>query len=355
MQDLTEQLERPPKPVNFRGYLPVLDCLRGLASLWVVLFHINEMHPIILNRVMVRYGWLGVPIFFVISGYCIALALRRQQSAGVFLWRRLWRIYPPYLASIVVVLLVVGLHLFTKGANNVTILPHSVGEILATLTLLTAPATSVHTVNWVYWSLTYEVIFYFVTAISLSFGRYRLAFFIFLGIASFYPGIGKMPVLFFLGQWPLFGLGLATWYFCESQNKSTALLLVILVAAIFHEFSLSMACTATGISLLIYLCYTFQPPDFLFPRPFRYLGDISYSLYLTHVPIGCFVMDYYFNPVLMRTGMPSPLRDLIIICVCILFAAFFYTIIERPAHRFARNGVPAQIKYFFCQIFRKSQ
>ena len=52
-----------------------------------------------------RMMYLGVPIFFVISGYCIAASAdssrRKGDSPWTFLKRRFWRIYPPYWASLV--------------------------------------------------------------------------------------------------------------------------------------------------------------------------------------------------------------------------------------------------------------
>ncbi|MEP6777225.1 MAG: acyltransferase [Chthoniobacterales bacterium] len=49
------------------------------------------------------FGWMGVPLFFVISGFCIhASALKRKRlRVRDFLWRRFWRIYPPYVAALV--------------------------------------------------------------------------------------------------------------------------------------------------------------------------------------------------------------------------------------------------------------
>jgi peptidoglycan/LPS O-acetylase OafA/YrhL len=59
-----------------------------------------------------EFGYLGVKLFFVISGFCIHLSFlnwRRQRSAGAafwkpflaeFFWRRFWRIYPPYLGAL---------------------------------------------------------------------------------------------------------------------------------------------------------------------------------------------------------------------------------------------------------------
>ena len=54
---------------------------------------------------------LGAPLFFVISGYCIASSLvssrRKGTSPTRFLARRLWRIFPPYWASVLIIALVV--------------------------------------------------------------------------------------------------------------------------------------------------------------------------------------------------------------------------------------------------------
>ncbi len=49
------------------------------------------------------FGWMGVPLFFVISGFCIhASALKNNElRVGRFFWRRFWRIYPPYLAALI--------------------------------------------------------------------------------------------------------------------------------------------------------------------------------------------------------------------------------------------------------------
>jgi peptidoglycan/LPS O-acetylase OafA/YrhL len=47
-------------------------------------------------------GWIGVPIFFVVSGFCIHLSYERSTHKGwkVFFLRRFFRIYPPYLAAV---------------------------------------------------------------------------------------------------------------------------------------------------------------------------------------------------------------------------------------------------------------
>lgn len=76
-----------------RNHIRPLDCIRGIAVLCVVLFHLGMLQP----------GWVGVQIFFVLSGYLITsilLAERHKplgQYLGRFYWRRSLRIFPLYL------------------------------------------------------------------------------------------------------------------------------------------------------------------------------------------------------------------------------------------------------------------
>src|SRR3712207_525289 len=83
---------------------PALDGLRGIAALMVVAFHYGgpTLGPL--------SGWLGVQLFFVLSGFLITtLALREEDRTGRlsftgFYVRRLFRIVPVYLTVLVTVL-----------------------------------------------------------------------------------------------------------------------------------------------------------------------------------------------------------------------------------------------------------
>ena len=84
------------------------DVVRGLAALWVFTYHFRPSREGI--WLIASVGDLGVPAFFVISGFCILSAAQRtvskQQTAQAFLKRRLVRIYPPFWASVAVVMAV---------------------------------------------------------------------------------------------------------------------------------------------------------------------------------------------------------------------------------------------------------
>ncbi len=84
--------------------VPGLDLMRGIAILWVMLFHFRFM--ITLPHILYwpsRYGWMGVDLFFVLSGYLIGSQLLRPYlkggapSLGGFYFRRAFRILPAYL------------------------------------------------------------------------------------------------------------------------------------------------------------------------------------------------------------------------------------------------------------------
>ena len=93
--------------------LKSIDALRGLAALAVVVTHIPRDHQGIIDArffamLPMDFGTLGVPLFLVISGFCIHLAVaRRAVESGrtsvdwaAFWKRRFYRLYPPYLAAI---------------------------------------------------------------------------------------------------------------------------------------------------------------------------------------------------------------------------------------------------------------
>ena len=111
---------------------PWIDVLRGAAALAVTLFHLNcVLAPDPASALsgawhaLWKHGHLGVPVFFAISGFCIFQAWERASGPAAFLARRLRRIYPPYLASLGVVLVVIALTRLVHGVNDVVPLPRS--------------------------------------------------------------------------------------------------------------------------------------------------------------------------------------------------------------------------------------
>jgi hypothetical protein len=85
-------------PGNSLTYRPEIDGLRALAVVSVILYHAGTLIP---------GGYVGVDVFFVISGYLIASIVIREKERGTFrltgFWeRRLRRLFPAWIAMIVV-------------------------------------------------------------------------------------------------------------------------------------------------------------------------------------------------------------------------------------------------------------
>ncbi|RYZ22991.1 MAG: acyltransferase, partial [Chitinophagaceae bacterium] len=105
--------------------------LRGVASLMVCLFHLilgNEgLFPSsnLLEQIF-SYGYLGVEVFFILSGYVICYSLPLDFGLAdlrAFFLKRIYRIEPPYIVSILVVLLLNYLsHSITGQPNHVDFL-----------------------------------------------------------------------------------------------------------------------------------------------------------------------------------------------------------------------------------------
>ena len=112
------QLQTKQATVSKPKRYETLDMWRGLCCLMLVVFHTTMQvarHYFVdqsgkvtdvgsLGMWLAARAWIGVPIFFVISGYCIMATLHARQRKGVieFAKRRFWRIYPPYWTAIAI-------------------------------------------------------------------------------------------------------------------------------------------------------------------------------------------------------------------------------------------------------------
>ena len=287
--------------------LPWLDGLRGAAAMAVVLFHVYVIsyhyYPpgsaFLANAAVrafmsvARWGSLGVPVFFVLSGFCVGQTWLKSRPARQFFMHRWRRIFPAYYASLALVL---GCALAVKlltGVNDITSLPApTVGHIVATLTLLTSPASTTPTLTWVYWTLTYEVVFYAVlTALLVLPKRPRLVILAILHAAicilGAWPNLALSPgPLFFAGLWPLFGLGLAIALAPRDRPVAAAVGLVSLLATlhlIAGQSQPGVALAALAATALVAACAAGgRLPRW---RPLEKIGGFSYSLYLIHVPV----------------------------------------------------------------------
>jgi peptidoglycan/LPS O-acetylase OafA/YrhL len=119
--------ERDGEVIDDRAHLPALDGLRGFAALFVVLLHLTMQikHPHTIVAMVLKYtfiyGWTGVNLFFVLSGFLITGILDDAKGSTnyfrVFYARRMLRILPLYYGALAILFImphVVG----TPGAQK---------------------------------------------------------------------------------------------------------------------------------------------------------------------------------------------------------------------------------------------
>jgi peptidoglycan/LPS O-acetylase OafA/YrhL len=152
------------------GRLKSIDALRGIAALGVVLYHAvmqssnavpNNLFrwPVKLLQFVSSFGYIGVFLFFVISGFCIHLqwaksrAQQQPQSIrfGSFWKRRIRRLYPPYLIAFALFMLMAAL---TTGINVTHFFVYDV--VMHLLMLHNLDPNTCYSINGVFWTLAIE-------------------------------------------------------------------------------------------------------------------------------------------------------------------------------------------------------
>ena len=168
------------------GEIPVLDGLRGLAVIWVALFHfvvlragdtwVDALHGMPALDALVRSGYLGVDLFFLLSGFLLALPWIAHANAGLpppstaaFYVRRARRILPAYYVQLVLVFLVALPLLLGVGYWRKDLYVYLWNGVAHALFLQgTSPLTSGSMrVNGALWTLPIEVQFYLLLPLAM--------------------------------------------------------------------------------------------------------------------------------------------------------------------------------------------
>jgi peptidoglycan/LPS O-acetylase OafA/YrhL len=328
--------------------LAFLDGLRGIAALWVVLFHAAAGHHIVhLEAALPDWlhaklseGHFGVPMFFVMSGFVIAYAMHghRIDAAyfGRFTLRRSIRLGLPYWASIGVALAFLGL----KGAATHT--PVSVptpGELAAHAVYL-QDLLRVHQINTVYWSLCFEMQFYLLFCALVALAQ-RCSFPVFAVAAAVslaWPlGNLQVPGLC-LPYWHGFLLGVFTFWALHGALRRRYLALyaaALLVLWLWSGDRFTLVCVVTAWA--IYAAGVARRMDGALSWPaLQFVGMVSYSLYLIHNP----VMGAGFNlayRLLPRTALGELAALLAVVALACAFAFAFWWLIERTSTALSRR------------------
>lgn len=314
------------------GKLPTIEYLRGFAALMVTWFHLTNSYPWESVRWSGTYGWLGVEVFFVISGFVLPLSLwsryRTSYSGSAFsdfARRRILRIEPPYLLSVLLAALLWWASSMAPGFKGIG--PDlSLGQILAHVAYL--PTVFGYTwIQPVYWTLAYEFCFYIViglvypllirsplpTTLAATAALSMLSFAIFK--------VFDQRILLF----PLGGVVFLRMQGLISGRAALATGALLLALATMADWKIAIAGASTA--AIIHLYITKRVWSSLH-TVLIFLGSISYSLYITHVLVGGRVVNLGARVVDGELG--RLLLSLLALGACLAFAWGFHRLIERP-------------------------
>jgi peptidoglycan/LPS O-acetylase OafA/YrhL len=298
----------------------------------VALFHFSVQLDVA-ARDAFFYGWIGVDVFFVISGFVIPLSLYGRgytiQQFPQFMMRRLVRLEPPYLASIILVL--AAWHLSAATAGSAASAPDYSWPQVASHLLYAIPLTPFSWISPVYWSLAYEFVFYIVTGLTFaSLIRRPIEWTVLVAAAIsalLYRAESGFDVCIVE-----FLIGIIVMRIVTGEGNLTRLLFW-LCASIGVAFSAAGPWVGVAVGLAAVAILLLRGVQF--GRWAIVAGSLSYSLYLTHTSIGVPIVNFAKS---YTNGLPSEIALMIVALVTSIgFAYLFSRLIERPSMRAARH------------------
>lgn len=326
------------------GHIQVIDVMRGIAALSVAICHLGgsvfEHWPELGN--IFGYGQLGVHVFFVISGFVMPWSLEKTSYvfSGLlrFLARRSIRIDPPYFLTIALTLLL-GL--------LVTLRPGYAGEpyLFEPLRFMfhlgyLIPFSEYTWYNNVFWTLAIEFQYYLIIGMVFPLMiRFKWFLFIFLIAFASVPELVEIPRddLFIFRYQGLFAMGIIAWWYRKKRLNGWLCHALALAefALVIYQFHLPAAIAGLASYLLISLVNA----DISYGK---WLGKISYSLYLTHpllITLSSGIVRRLPQEFIIRIPVALGLTG-----VALIFAYFFWKWVELPSQSLARTWVPNKPK-----------
>ncbi|MCL8536455.1 acyltransferase [Chryseobacterium gallinarum] len=327
-----------------------LQILRGISALLVCCFHFShylnfENFP--LGDMLFRRGSIGVSVFFVISGFIMAYTTRKKdfsintsKEITLFYKRRLIRIVPLYF-----------LLSFSWMVMGQSLMTYFHGDGLQRLihSILFLPQKDIFPVLYLGWSLNYEMFFYLIFGISLLFYSKRYIFIISFFILTYLTGIYFPPqsAYFQMVTSPLnlfFVVGIVFALILDKIviHKKWAALISVTGILTFILFLLDIITTTNALlNLLVVSLFVFSFLLFDYTFKFKgnrfliFLGDISYSLYLSHPFVEIFFRKFKV------TGYLNIPYFIFKIIVVIALAAFLYHFVEKKITAFLKVKLKA--------------
>ncbi len=289
-----------------------IDNLRAVAIILVVLFHYTYHYD---SEYLLRsdnwsleiakFGWSGVDIFFIVSGYCIGMTIIKTKNFIEFVVRRIARLYPAYL--ICGLLTLVFYYYFELPGREVGWFTGFMNLIFANF----IPGMNFKYIDGIYWALMVELkfylffglIFFFLNSLKKSIN----VWFIFCVLGNIISIFDKDSFIFITSIFPhanLFLIGLLLFYFDKvSLVNKLIIFLFVIISLLTNERYIGFELYFVFLLLFVSL-FLLKKID-LNIKILSSLGLVSYTWYLTHNAIGIIIIRELNNLKLQNISVIS--------------------------------------------------
>ena len=353
--------------------LPFIDSLRGIAAVYVALFHLAyipspNLHVPHWASDVVLTGGTAVTMFFLVSAFSLCHAMpahaRQGDGAMVFYTRRLFRIAPLF-CVILILYLVRDYWLFS--------VVHSPKEILenAFYVFNFIPGRQAGIV-WASWTIGVEMVFYLIFPLIYANATdpFRVVSLIVLSLFGvvlahevlFYTSLDEAQQQAYLHlsifrHLPIFMFGVGVYYIYDRQINTRRLPASFGVALILGSLYLYYALLHGALNFAFTDSYYWQaivygglilglgihPSRVFVNRATQYCGKISYSIYLVHPSVIFFLIPVF--RAIYALSIPGTAKFLIaaaVMLVCVVtLASLFYRFVEQPGMRLGKRVIAA--------------
>lgn len=307
-----------------------IDILRGIAAISVTIFHLTGSSGLSTSiKEIGKYGYLGVEIFFVISGYILPYSMQKmnyhQKYFFKLLLKRIVRIDPPYLVIILITLLLIYI---TKRSipSYISIFTH-LGYLNGILNL-----------EWIsptFWTLALEFQFYILIGLFYRIFIEKSIFLSLLTMVSILLLSFIVPSSFLPHHFGFFAMGILLFRFQIGKIPTLIFWLANLILVLFISYNNGLFESIIAFLTVIFILYFPDSKNILLKKCLLWLGMISYSLYLVHWEIGRAVIAVTKHIPLVSNF--ESLRLMVGIGASLLFAWFFFYLIESPSIKLSKR------------------
>lgn len=343
---------------NHTQRVAVLDVIRVIAVVMVMLHHYYtpNVYPNIGN--LFHFGALGVPLFFIISGFVIYSTLERTHNYKEFIIKRFIRLSPAMLiCSTITFVFFSFLYEGDSYYHSKSFVNYLIANTFIDPNVFNIPSGWVkyYYIDNAYWSLWVEICFYSFIGFLYFFFRDRFIFYYVLicGIAMpifllFYTSVGasilrsylhfdeaqikyyrlvaRAFVFFFESFWFLLGIYLYKLYNNKTEKKYIYYIILIFIVNIIKEritIESVIFSILTFVFLMIFV-YRNNWLDFMCKPILCKIGVASYAMYLIHYHLGVVAIQAMND----KWGS-SYFYPIIVVFLVIIFGMFCYNFLEK--------------------------